>query len=373
MRVIFSGGGTGGHIYPAVSIAKEMQKRHIDIDILFIGTDKGMEKDIVPKEGYVLKYIKVQGFARKITFKNVKALSEAITSIFSAAKILKDFRPDIVIGTGGYVCGPVVLAASLMGIPTLIHEQNAFPGVTNKILSKLADNIVITFEEARNYFKASRKVYFTGNPLRHGFFAVSKADGLKHFGFSKDLPLILIVGGSRGAKKVNQCVIKLVKECQAHKKNQILHITGQSQYESCMDLYKLNGVSMESNLIKVLPYLHNMPDALAACDLVISRCGAGVISEITALGKPSILIPFPFATDNHQEYNGRALEKAGAAIVILENELTDDILYEQLKNLLSDSRRLDMMSINSKKLGKPKASSDIADLIDRLVINGKKQ
>ncbi len=373
MKAIFSGGGTGGHIYPAISIAKEMQKRHVDIDILFIGTDKGMEKDIVPKEGYILKYIKVQGFARKITFDNVKALSEAITSIFSAAKIIKGFKPDIVIGPGGYVCGPVVLAAWLMGVPTLIHEQNAFPGVTNKMLSKLADQIAITFEEARNYFKTSKKVYFAGNPLRHGFFAVSKADGLKHFGFSKDLPLILIVGGSRGAKRVNECAIKLIKECEVHRKFQILHITGQSQYENCLDIYKTNGIPMNSNLIKVLPYLHNMPDALAACDIVISRCGAGMISEITALGKPSILIPFPFATDNHQEYNGRALEKAGAAIVILENELNEDVLYEQLQNLLSDSDRLDKMSANSKKLGKPEASSDIVDLIDSLIIDSKKQ
>lgn len=366
MKIIFAGGGTGGHIYPAVSIAKEMKKKYKNIEILFIGTDRGMEKDIVPNEGFELKKIKVRGFERKLTVRNLIAVKEAAFSIIDVSKILSSFKPDLVVGTGGYVCGTVLLSAALAGIPTLIHEQNAFAGITNKILSRFVDKIAITFEESSKYFKDNKKIVFTGNPLRDGFLTVSKADGINKLGLKADLPIVLVVGGSRGAKKINESVLKLAQACIANRCFQLLHITGDSQYEYCLKLYADKKISLDHDLINIFPYLHNMPDALAAADLVIGRCGAGVLSEITAMGKPSILIPYPYATDNHQEYNARALEKNGAAVVILERDINEEILYEQVMNLINNSDRIEDMKKHSKGLGKPYAAKMIADELENL-------
>lgn len=366
-RVILSGGGTGGHIYPAVSIAKEIKNRYKDVEILFIGTEKGLESSIVPKEGFTLRTIKVRGFARKLSFENVIAVKESFSSLFAVMKIMRSFRPDIVIGTGGYVCGSVLLAAALLGIPTVIHEQNAFPGVTNKILSRLVDVVALNFPEAANYFPKNNKTIVTGNPIRGDILRVTKEAGLREFGFTPDLPVVFAVGGSRGAKKLNESVLPIAKQCIKGKTFQLLHMTGETQYEIIKDCYINEGIPLDTGYLKVVPYLYNMPYALAASDIIISRCGASTLSEITALGKPSILIPFPYATGNHQEYNARALEKNGAAVVILERDLKDDILYSEVMNMLASPERTRKMAEKSRKLARTDAARLIVDKASELV------
>jgi len=368
-RVILSGGGTGGHIYPAVAIAKEMKRRYKDVEILFVGTEKGLESRIIPKEGFRLHTIKVRGFARKLSFENVIAVKESLASVFAVMKLIRSFKPDVVIGTGGYVCGSVLLAAAMLRVPTIIHEQNAFPGMTNKILSRMVDIVAVSFPEAAGFFPKSSRIIVTGNPIRSDLLKVSKKEGLNAFGFTPELPVVFVVGGSRGAKKINETVLPLAKQCVKEGKYQLLHMTGETQYESVKNSYKAEGIPIDAKYLKVVPYLHNMPHAMAAADIIISRCGASTLSEITALGKPAILIPFPYATDNHQEYNGRALEKNGAAVVILERDLKDDILYEEVVNMLQNKERTRKMAERSKELAKLNAAELIVEEAVRLTKN----
>ena len=371
MRVILSGGGTGGHIYPAVSIAKEIKNLFKDSEILFIGTERGLESSIVPKEGFKLIKIKVRGFQRKFSFENVAAVAESFAGLFKVSKIIKDFKPDIVIGTGGYVCGSVLLAAALMGIPTLIHEQNAFPGITNKILARLVDIIAINFSEAKEYFPRNDKVIVTGNPIRSTILSISKEEGLKEFDFNRELPVVFVVGGSRGARKLNESVMLLAKKCVEGKSFQMLHMTGETQYDDILKKYGNENISLDTGYLKVMPYIYNMPYALAASDIIISRCGASTLSEITALGKPSILIPYPYAAGNHQEYNARALEKNGAAIVILDRDLDADILYNEIADMLNKPEKVRQMAVKSKELGRTDAAYSIAKAAEKLVQNKK--
>lgn len=372
MKIILAGGGTGGHVYPAIAIAKGITKRYKDVDILFIGTQNGLENKIIPLEGFSFKKIKVRGFSRKLSFENIIAVKEVLFSFFDVYRIIKNFKPDIVIGTGGYVCGSVLMTASLMSIPTLIHEQNAYPGVTNRILSRFVDRIALTFEEASNYLSHQKKIKITGNPLRSDITKINIKEGKEAFGFNEKIPLIFIVGGSRGAKSINESSQLLAKECFEKKEYQVLHMTGDTQYDATMLMYKELGISSDSEYIKVIPYIHNMPYALAGADLIISRCGAGLISEITALGKPCILIPYPYASDNHQEFNARALEKYGAANVILEKDLNNKVLLSEVRYLLNNPNDMKKMSAQSKKLGKPHATVEIVEMINELLKKEKK-
>lgn len=371
MRVILSGGGTGGHIYPAVSIAKEIKHQHKDSEIIFIGTERGLESTIVPKEGFKLMKIKVRGFQRKLSLENISAVAESFTGIFKVSKIIREFKPDIVIGTGGYVSGSVLLTAALMGIPTLIHEQNAFPGVTNKILARLVDIIAVNFEEAKKYLPRNDKVIVTGNPIRSSMLSIKKEEGIKEFGFDPELPIVFVVGGSRGARKLNESVMLLAKKCVGEKSFQMLHMTGDTQYDDMLKMYSSENIHQDTGYLRVIPYIYNMPYALAASDIVISRCGASTLSEITALGKPSILIPYPYATDNHQEYNARALEMNGAAIVILDRDLNSDILYNEVADMLMKPEKIKQMAERSRTLGRTDAANSIAMIAERLVQDEK--
>lgn len=367
MRVILSGGGTGGHVYPAISIGKEIKRQYCDAEILFVGTEKGLENSIVPKEGFNIVNIKVRGFERRLSFGNAAAIGESFIGLFRVSKIIKAFKPDIVIGTGGYVCGSVLLAAAMMDVPTLIHEQNAFPGVTNKILSRFVDVVAVNFPEAKKYFPKGKNVIVTGNPIRSDILCISREEGLKEFGFSEKLPVVLVVGGSRGAKKLNDSILLLTKQCVTDKSFQMLHITGETQYDDVLCSYKSRDIASDTEYLKVIPFAYNMPYALAACDVVISRCGASTLSEITALGKPSILIPYPYATDNHQEYNARALEKNGAAIVILEKYLDSDLLNREVSDMLNKKDKIDQMKVQSKALGRTDAADAIVKAAEKLV------
>ncbi|SHE54835.1 MULTISPECIES: undecaprenyldiphospho-muramoylpentapeptide beta-N-acetylglucosaminyltransferase [Caloramator] len=364
MKVIITGGGTGGHIYPGVAIAKKIQEKYKGAEIIFVGSENGLEGKLVPKEGFKIKLIPVEGLNKRISFGTFKSVIKVLKGFGKAGKIINEFKPDVVIGTGGYVCGPVVMQAALKGIPTIIHEQNAFPGVTNKILSHFVDRIAITFRESEKYFPKNKVVY-TGNPIRKQILMANKEQAISSMGLEKNKPIVLVVGGSRGAKNINIAVVDIINELY---KNgiQLIFITGENNYNEVIEKVKSKYQINNMKGIKILPYVYNMHDALAASDLIISRAGATIISEITALGKPSILIPSPYVANNHQEYNARALEEKGACIVIKESELKNDILKEQVLNIVKNKEILLNMANASKKLSKLDAADNIVNLIEEI-------
>lgn len=363
LKVLISGGGTAGHINPGIAIAKYIRSKHPGCEILFIGTQKGLETTLVPRENFQLKLIRVRGFKRKLSGDTFIAVKELFQGLHEAKRIIKEFKPDIVIGTGGYVCGPVLFNAAKMKIPTLIHEQNAFPGATNKILSKFVDKVAISFKESERFFKDGKKVVFTGNPIRSEMLSTDRKTARDKLEIEKGKPLVVIFAGSRGAETINHTVSEMLRLHRNEDKYHILFATGEAQHEKIMK--KIGNIN--SKYIKVVPYIYNMADVLAAADLVIGRAGAITISELTALGVPSVLIPSPYVTANHQEYNARALEKQGAGIVILEKDLNHNVLYEQINQLLGDREKLKNMAESAKKMGITNASEKIYALVDELI------
>ncbi|MDF2546892.1 MAG: undecaprenyldiphospho-muramoylpentapeptide beta-N-acetylglucosaminyltransferase [Anaerosolibacter sp.] len=367
MKVLITGGGTGGHIYPAIAIANKIKSSMKDSDILFVGTKKGLESDLVPKAGYELKTITVSGFQRKLSIDTVKSVKDLFKGLQEAATVIKNFKPDIVIGTGGYVCGPVVFVASLMNIKTVIHEQNVIPGVTNKILSKFVNKILISFEESSTYFANSSKLVITGNPVRKEFIHFDRDVFRNELGIKNDEIVVTSFGGSRGAEKINEVMLQVMKRFSDRKEIVFYHITGERHYDQMMAQFKDANLSHGINL-KILPYVHDMPKLMGASDLIISRSGAITLAEITAMGLPSILIPSPHVTNNHQEYNARVLEKNGAAVLLLEKDLNDKNIVDLLHLFIRDPQRLTKMSGRSKALSKANATdliyADILKLIN---------
>ena len=366
MKFLITGGGTGGHIYPALAIANKIKERYKDAEILYIGTKRGMENELVPKEGFKFETIRVKGFQRKLSKDTFDTIKELFLGINDANRIVGEFKPNVVIGTGGYVCGPVVFVASLKKIPTLIHEQNALPGVTNKILSKFVDKIAVSFEESKKFFKNQEKIKLTGNPIRTDIVNLNKQEAYKALEVNPNLPFILSFGGSGGQKKLNDAMFEVIKKNVNNQTVQMLHVTGKRFYSDFINRLKNEKIELSSN-IKIVPYFFDMPKGLNISDLVITSAGAITIAEITAVGVPSILIPKAYTTENHQEYNARALEKEGASLVILEKELTGEKLNEKIYELIKDKPKLDDMSKNSKRLGKIDATDKILDMIDELI------
>ena len=350
MRIVLSGGGTGGHIYPAIAIANYIKEQNPDASFLFIGNEGGMEAELVPRAGYAISYIRVQGLKRKLTLENLKTAARLITSRRAAAKILKEFQPDVVIGTGGYVCLPVMLAAAKLKIPSLVHEQNVFPGLAVRVSGRYADT-AISFPETEKYFKKPpKRVILTGNPIRP---ALLKAHEKQKGGE----PLVLISGGSLGAAKINETLIELLK-MGGQDYYGIICSTGKRNYESVMETIRKENIRLCDNK-QIVPYIHNMDEVMARADLAISRAGAISVSELCAMGKPAILIPSPNVTNDHQTYNARAMEKNGAAVVVPESELSGEVLAGQIKTLLSNRTLLEEMSKKAK-------ASAICDACERI-------
>lgn len=368
MRIIMSGGGTGGHIYPAITIIRELQKKVKSCEVLFIGTQHGLEADIIPKEGINIQFINICGFERKFSIKNIQTIMKTMGSVWESRKIIRNFKPDIVIGTGGYVCGPVLLAASLMGIPTMIQEQNVIPGITNKILSRFVDKIALGFAEAGRYFPDPNKVFFSGNPIRQEVVSVKRAESIAALGLDPAKRTILASGGSRGARSINQAMLQVHQFFAGNKEIQVLHITGQNEYNGIVGNFNQYGIDLTiaGNII-IKPYLYNMPQALAAADLAVFRAGAIGLAELTARGIPSILVPYPYAAENHQEFNARAMEQQGAAVLIRDAELNGEVLIKTINKLMSNTQNLDAMAIASKKIGRPEAAECIANMAISLI------
>ncbi|HZK57156.1 MAG TPA: undecaprenyldiphospho-muramoylpentapeptide beta-N-acetylglucosaminyltransferase [Clostridia bacterium] len=363
MKVILSGGGTGGHIYPAISIANKIKEKHTDAEILFIGTAKGMESNIIPGEGYPIKFITVSYLKRRFSLHNIKSAAVLFRGILGARKIIKDFRPDIVVGTGGFVCGPVVYVASRLKIKTIIHEQNVFPGLTNRILDRYVDKIALGFEEARKYFKNKNKLVVTGNPIRSDFFSVTEKEAKARYNTNSDIPLVLVVGGSGGALKMNNAVIYILNKYNP-RKFRLLLVTGKRLYEQTIrSVGKQNPMGNH----KIVPYIDDMPYALKASDLIVCSAGAITIAEITAIGKPAILVPKAYTSEDHQQYNADAMEDKGAALVINENELDGEILNKKIKEVLGNKKVLKSMGAASKKGAIINAADRIYNEIEKLL------
>jgi UDP-N-acetylglucosamine--N-acetylmuramyl-(pentapeptide) pyrophosphoryl-undecaprenol N-acetylglucosamine transferase len=368
MRIIMSGGGTGGHIYPAITIIRELQRKVKSCEVLFIGTRQGLEADIIPKEGINIQFIDICGFERKFSFKNIQTILKTMGSVWQSQKIIRKFKPDIVIGTGGYVCGPVLLAASLIGIPTMIQEQNVIPGITNKILSRFVDKIALGFVEAGRYFPNQSKVFFSGNPIRQEVISAERTESIVALDLDPTKRTILISGGSRGARSINQAMLQVHQFFAGNKDIQLLHVTGQSEYNGIVGNFNQSGIDLTTagNII-IKPYLYNMPQALAAADLAVFRAGAIGLAELTARGIPSILVPYPYAAENHQEFNARAMEQQGAAILVRDVDLNGEVLIKTINELTCNPQKLDDMAIASKKIGRPEAAKSIADMALNLI------
>ena len=358
MRIIVSGGGTGGHIYPAVTIANQIKEKQPDAEIIFVGTREGLECEIVPRYGYPIEFIEVAGFQRKLSLDTIKSTFKLLAGLIDALKLIRKIKPDLVVGTGGYVCGPVLFLAALQGIPTCIQEQNAMPGVTNKILAHFVKKVFLGYQEAGKYFGGNSEKIFTGNPIRKEILEVSRATAIEKFKLDPAKKTILVSGGSRGARSINDAMALVETSLVGRSDVQVIHITGETGYEKFIGQVEKK-VLMSDN-IKVFRYMHDMPLALAAADLAIFRSGAIGLAELMARGIPSILVPYPYATANHQEHNARAVEGAGGAVVILDKELTGEILLKQIESLLADESKLQKMKDAAKALGRPEAAEDIA-------------
>ena len=364
MRVLVAGGGTGGHINPGLAIAKYILQQDPDAEITFVGTLKGLETTLVPREGFRLETITVRGFKRKLSVDTLVAVKELFQSFFEASKLIKKIKPDIVIGTGGYVCGPVLYMAAKKGIPTLIHESNAYPGVTNKILARYVDYVAISFKDSAKYFKSSNKIVHTGNPIRQQLLNIDKTASRKNMQIDNDKPLIVVMGGSRGARKINETTAEMLNKYFQGQFN-IIFATGEAQYDEISK--SINIDSRYSSYVKVVPYIFNVGEVYAASSLMVCRAGAITISELQVMGTPSILIPSPYVTANHQEYNARALESDGGSTVILEKELTAETLFERINSIIGNKDLLNKMSSGASKNKVTDASKNIYDLILKLV------
>ena len=345
MHILFAGGGTAGHINPALAIAGYIRDKHPEVHISYIGTPDKLEAKLVPEKGYNFRTISVAGFQRKISIvnigKNISAAGKALTATAKARKILKEIQPDVVIGTGGYVSGPVLRAAAKLGIKTAIHEQNAFPGVTTKILAPDVDEIMLAMPEAEKYLKLKKKPHITGNPVRSELLKITREEARAKLGIDNNIPMLLSFGGSLGAMKINQAVSGLIKWHNGSDKFYHIHGTGKSGYADFVE--SLNNVNL-TDKIDVREYINDMDVCMAAADLIICRAGAITLSELLACGKPSILIPSPYVAENHQFHNAMTLKRIGAAEIIEEKDLTANKLIEVVEKLICDKDSLSKMS-----------------------------
>lgn len=350
MRIVLTGGGTGGHLFPALALAEEIKIRNKGCEILFIGSATGIEKEIISRHGYPLELLDIDRFKGKRGLGKLSAGIKAVKAVITAARILKLFHPDGVIGTGGYASGPVVMAARLLRIKTAILEQNIIPGLTNRVLGMVANKIFLTFEESKKFFPGGR-VIMAGNPVRR---EIIEAVGRKKM---DERFTILVFGGSQGAKAVNTAFLDAMEYLPDIRDSiKIIHQTGDADYISVKETYARKGIKAD-----VFKFIDDMAEAYSLADLVVCRAGATSIAEITALGLASILIPYPFAANNHQEINALCLAEKGAAFMIRQNEIIGNALASVIKNFYENPYELEKVKENAKAFGKPNAAQDIAN------------
>ena len=349
MRVIVAAAGTAGHINPGIAIANKIKEEEKDSEIIFIGTTRGLENDLVPRAGYGLKTIEAYGLSKEISIANLKRICTTLKATGKARKIIQEFKPDIIVGAGGYICGPVAWAANKEKIPVILHESNAFPGKAIKMLSKKAETVLISFEEARTRIPNAKNIVFTGTPVKiekKNYSNEEKEKILNSINLKSDKPIVLIFGGSQGAQKINEAIIGII-ENKLNNNYQIIWATGPKQF----DIIKSELSKKEINInniknAKILPYIYNMEEIMNISNIIVARSGAMTITEISNLGKPSILVPLPNVSQDHQLYNAKVLENAGAAKIILNNELNKDNLNREIQKIIENP---DLMRIMEEK------------------------
>lgn len=357
MKIMISGGGTGGHIYPALALIETLQKRHPNLQVQYVGTENGLEADLVPRAGVPFKSIQIAGLKRSLSLENLKTAYWFLKAVRSLRKDMAAFKPDVVIGTGGFVSGPVVYTAQQLGIPTILHEQNSIPGLTNKFLSKKADRVALSFKGSDVHFPGAN-VRLIGNPRGTEVLQTKVDDAAVREQYSLDeRPIVLIYGGSRGAEAINRAVTEAIPALSNLPIN-VLYVTGKVHYES------VSKEAPSSENVHVHPYVYDMPSLLACTSIVVSRAGASTISELTALGLPSVLIPSPYVTADHQTKNASALVENGAALLVKEESLTGETLVEAIRQVLVKQEE---MANASRALGFPDASDALADLVEEVI------
>ena len=363
-----SGGGTGGHVNPAIAIANEIAKREPGSEIAFVGTGRGIENKLVPKAGYKLFHIEIQGIRRSLSPSNIKTALLAAKAFRKCRKIVKEFSPDVVIGTGGYACWPVVRAAQALGIPTALHESNATPGFAVKTLEKKADRIYVNFEETISLLSNKENAIRVGNPMRAGFGTADRESAREELGITgKYRTFILSLGGSMGAERVNEEVLSVMKEYTSrHPEILHVHATGAIEYEIAKKQFEKLGLDKYPNL-QLLEYVYDMPVRMAAADIVINRAGAMTLSELSLLGKAAILIPSPNVTNNHQYKNAAVLRDAGAALLFEEKDLTPGVLTSAVRELCEDREKRASMQENIKRFAIPDAGERIYEDLKSIV------
>ena len=353
MKVIVAAAGTAGHINPGLAIANKIKEKEPNSEIIFIGTTRGLENDLVPRAGYELKTIEAYGLSKKISIDNFKKICTTLKATGKARKIIQDFKPDVIVGAGGYICGPVVWAAKKENIPVVLHESNAFPGKAVKFLAKKADTVLISFEEARSQITNARNIVFTGTPIKiekKEYNFEQRKTILKNGGLKENLPRILIFGGSQGAQKINEAVIGIL-ENKLNLKYQIIWATGPKQYSIIKEELSKKNIEIDNiENAKILPYIYNMEEVMNVSDVIVARSGAMTITEISNLGKPSILIPLPNVSQDHQLYNAKVLADIGAAKIILNNELTKENLNKGIEDIINNPEQ--MKNMEEKALSK---------------------
>ena len=369
MNVIFTCGGTGGHINPAIAVANIWKERHPDSNILFIGADGGMEEQLVPKAGFRLKTLPGGGLSRRLSFagikKNVKVMYNLVSSVNRCKKIIKDFGADVVVGTGGYASFPALMAAGMLKIPSCVHESNALPGLTTRMVERWADRMLICFPQSARYYKDQSKVQVVGMPVRSEFIHNKKQACREELGLDSR-PVILSTFGSLGAKAMNEMTAELMRlEKEAGYPFQHIHGVGSYGWEWMPKLVEEKGVR-NNDAIFLKEYIYNMPTVMAAADIVISRAGASTCNEIAAAGVPCILIPSPNVTANHQEKNARALEEQGAAAVILEENCTAQVVMDKIRQLLEDRNAYNKMHDALLEIAVPDSAQRMCDIMEEL-------
>jgi len=365
MRILFAGGGTAGHINPALSVADYMKEKNENFEALFVGTKRGLETKLVPAAGYKIKYIDICGFDRKHLLKNISVICKLQKSKIDCKKILREFQPDAVVATGGYVSGPVLMAAKKLGIPSIIHEQNVYPGLTVRGSEKYVDYVAVSFSETVEHMKNKEKCVVTGNPIRPEILKADKEIAREELGIG-DKPFVLVFGGSLGAEKINNTMLGVIKKLSKTNAFTLLFGTGDRNYQKVMSRLDEAGITLPDD-IKVVPYINNMSSVMAAADVVVSRAGAITVSEICALSKTSILIPSPNVVRNHQEQNARELERNDAAVVITEDILTDEVLYDKIASLTENKSLISNMGKNAGKMAKRNALEEIYDVVMKIM------
>ena len=370
MRIIFTCGGTGGHINPAIAVAKLCQERMPDCEILFMGAEDGMENKLVPREDFRLETLKISNYQRKLTpsgiWHNVTTLVHMAGSMQKAKRIIREFRPDVIVGTGGYASFPALKMGAKLGVPTAVHESNAVPGLTTRMVAKDVNRIMVSFEDSRSYYADPARVTVTGTPVRGEFLYTEQEAARRELGMD-DKPLIVSAWGSLGAREMNKKIARFLAREAEDGLFRHVHATGSFGWRWMPEFVREQGLDLSQHpQLDMREYIFNMPQLMAAADLVICRAGAATISEVCASGTPCIMVPSPNVTDNHQEKNARVLEKHGAAVVIREAECDGDSLYEAAKALLSDPERLREMRIAARKMAVVDATEQIYQVIQEL-------